>query len=153
MNRHSFIFYGPSESGKTIFIKDFCYLYSLVNLFCIDKNEWRRCIVYCIYNLDLLDEISNFANSLIIFDEMGSNIRLPVLHSLYSTGRHLNTDLINIGQTLTELNTKAKEYTPMVYITLNSSQQFFERVQKKLKIESNLYRFKHLKYAIKNMTH
>ena len=36
----------------------------------------------------------------------------------------------------------------MVYITLKSSQQFFERVQEKIKIESNLYRLKNHNYGI-----
>ena len=45
---------------------------------------------------------------------------------------------------------KASDNTLSIYITLNSSQQFFERVQEKLKIDSNLYRFKHYRYGVVN---
>ena len=78
---------------------------------------------------------------------MGENIRLPAIDSLYSKGRHHNISIICVGHTVTDLNTKARDNTPAIYITLNSSQQFFERVQEKFKIDSNLYRFKHYKYG------
>ena len=51
---------------------------------------------------------------------------------------------------LTDLYSKARDNNPTIYITLNSSQQFFERVQEKFKIDSNLYRCKHYKYGIIN---
>ena len=68
------------------------------------------------------------ANSLIVIVYMGKNIRLPFIDSIYSKVRHLNIYLQCLGQTVTDLNTKAKETTTMVYFTLNSSKHFFERV-------------------------
>ena len=37
--KHNFIFCGPSNSGKTTFIKDYCGLYETVNVFCINGSE------------------------------------------------------------------------------------------------------------------
>ena len=136
--KHNFIIYGPSNSGKTTFIKDYCGLYETVNVFCIDGSEWKGYNVYGIDDLKLLDNLDSFANSLIIFDDMEENIRLPAIDSLYSKGRHHNSNIIFVGHTVTDLNTKARDNTPAIYITLNSSQQFFERVQEKFKIDSNL---------------
>ena len=93
----------------------------------------------------MLDKLDSFADNLIIFDDLGENIRLPAIDSLYSKGRHHNINIISVGQTVTDLNTKTRDNTPAIYIILNSSQQFFERVQEKFKIDSNLYRFKHYK--------
>ena len=150
IKKHNFIIYGPSNSGKTTFIKDYCGLYETVNVFCIDGSEWKGYTVYGIDYLKLLDNLDSFANSLIIFDDMGENIRLPAIDSLYSKGRHHNINIICVGHTVTDLNTKARDNTPAIYITLNSSQQFFERVQEKFKIDSNLYRFKHYNYGVIN---
>ena len=118
-------------------------MYETVNKFCIDGSEWKGYNVYGIDDLKLFDNLDSFANSLIIFDDMGKNIRLPAIDSLYSKGRHHSINIICVGHTVTDLNTKARDNTPAIYITLNSSQQFFERVQEKFKIDSNLYRFKH----------
>ena len=150
MKKHNFIIYGPSNSGKTTFIKYYCGLYDTVNVFCIDGSEWKGYNVYGIDYLKLLDNLDSFANSLIIFDDMGENIRLPAIDSLYSKGRHRNINITCVGHTVTDLNTKARDNTPAIYITLINSQQFFERVQEKFKIDSNLYRFKHYKYGIIN---
>ena len=57
---------------------------------------------------------------------------------------------MSVGHTVRDLNNKARENTPSIFITLNSSYQFFERVQEKFKIDSNLYRFKNHKYGIVN---
>ena len=135
---------------KTNFIKDYCGLYDNVNEFCIDGSEWKGYNVYGVDGLTLLDNLDSFANSLIIFDDMGENIRLPAIDSLYSKGRHHNINIICVGHTVTDLNTKARDNTPAIYITLNSSQHFFERVQEKFKIDSNLYRFKHYNYGVIN---
>ena len=43
---------------------------------------------------------------------------------------------------------KSGDNTPLVFITLNNSQIFFERVQEKFKIDSNLYRFRHHEYGM-----
>ena len=81
---------------------------------------------------------------------MGENIRLPPIDSLYSKGRHHNINIICVGHTVTDLNTKARDNTPAIYIILNNSQQFFERVQEKFEIDSNLYRFKPYNYGVIN---
>ena len=125
-------------------------MYDTVNVFCIDGSEWKGYNVYGIDDLKLLDNLDSFANSLIIFEDMGENIRLPAIVSLYSKGRHQNINIICVGHTVTDLNTKARDNTPAIYITLKSSQQFFERVQEKFKIDSSLCRFKHYKYGIIN---
>ena len=83
---HNFIIYCPSNSYKTTFMKDFCGLYDTVNVFCIDGSEWKRYNVYGTDDLKLLENLDNFANSLIIFDDMGENIRLPAIDSIYSKG-------------------------------------------------------------------
>ena len=116
--------YGPSNSGKTNFIKDFSRLYDTVNVFCIDGSEWKGYNVYGIDDLKLLDNLDSFANILIIFDDMGENIRLPDIDSLYFKGRHHNINIICVGHNLSDLNTKARDNTPAISITLNSSQQF-----------------------------
>ena len=44
-------------------------------------------LIYNVYGTDdikLLDKLDSFANRLIIFDDMGENIRLPATDSLYS---------------------------------------------------------------------
>ena len=90
IKKHNFIIYGPSNSGKTTFIKDFYCLYDTVNVFCIDGSEWTGYNVYGIDDLKLLDNLDSFGNSLIIFDDMGENNRLPAIDSLNSKGRHHN---------------------------------------------------------------
>ena len=150
IKKHNFITYDPSNSGKTTFIKGYCGLYETVNVFCFDGSEWKGYNVYGINDLKLLDNLDSFANSFIFFDDMGENIRLPAIDSLYSKERRHNLKIICVGHTVTDLNTKARDNTPAIYNTLNSSQQFFERVQEKFKIDSNLYRFKHYNYGVKN---
>ena len=81
---------------------------------------------------------------------MGDNIRLLVVDNFYSSGRHNNINIISVGHTVTDLNVKARENTPSIFINLNSSHLFFERVREKFKIHSNLHRFKHHKYGIVN---
>ena len=125
-------------------------MYDTVNVFCIDGSEWKVYNVYGIDDLKLLDNLDSLVNSLIIFDDMGENIRLPAIDSFYSKGRHHNINIICVSHTVTDLYTKARDNTPPIYITLNSSQQFFERVQGKFRIDSNLYRFKNYKYGIIN---
>ena len=144
--KHNFIIYGPSNSGKTTFMKGFCGLNDTVNVFCTNGSEWKGYNVYGIDDLKLLNNLDSFANSLIIFDDMGENIRLPSIDSLYSKGRHHNINIKCVGHTVTDLNTKATDNTPAIYITLNSSKQFFERD----KIDSNLYRFKHYNDGVIN---
>ena len=124
---HNFIIYGPSISGKRTFITDYSGLYETVDVFCIEGSEWKGYNVNGIDDLKLLDNLDSFANSLIIFDDVGENIRLPAIDLLYSKGRHHNINIICVGHTVTDLNTKARDNTPAIYFTLNSSQQFFER--------------------------
>ena len=47
---------------------------------------------------------------------MGENIRSPAIDSLYSKGRHHNSNTICLGHTVTDLNTKARENTPAVLL-------------------------------------
>ena len=101
-------------------------------------------------DLRLVNIPENFANSLFIFDDMGDNIRIAVMETLYSKGRHHNINILSVGHTITDLNNKATDNTPAIYITLNSSQQFFERTQEKFKIDSNISQFKHYNYNIYN---
>ena len=79
MNKDNCIASGPSNWCKTTFIKDFCDLYETVfcidNVFCIDKKEWKGCNLYGSNDINLLDNISIFANSVNIFDDMGDDIR------------------------------------------------------------------------------
>ena len=105
--KHNFIIYGPSYSGKTNFIKEFWGLYDTVNVICIDGGEWKGYNVYGVDELKLLENLDSFANNLITLDEMGENIRLPAIDSLYSKGRHHNINIICAGHTVTDLNTKA----------------------------------------------
>ena len=55
IKKHNFIIYGPSNSGKTTFIKDFCGLYDTVDVFCIDGSKWKGYNVYGIDDLKILD--------------------------------------------------------------------------------------------------
>ena len=125
-------------------------MYDTFNVCRIDGSEWKGYNIYGIDDLNLLDNLDSFPNSLIIFDDVGENIRLPAIDSLCSKGRHHNNNIICVGHTVTDLNTYAKDNTPAIYITLNSSQQFFERVQEKFKTDSNLYRFKQYNYGVIN---
>ena len=59
-------------------------MYDTINVFCIDGNEWKEYNVYGIDDLKLLDKLDSFANSLIIFDDMVENIRLPAIDSFCS---------------------------------------------------------------------
>ena len=92
----------------------------------------------------------DFANSLVNYDDMGDNIRTPVVDNFYSSRRHNNINIISVGHTVTELNVKARENIPSIFITLNSSHLFFERTQEKKKTDCNMHRFKYYKYAIVN---
>ena len=42
MEKENFIFYGPSDSGKTSFIKEYCSLYETVNVFGVDTRAWKE---------------------------------------------------------------------------------------------------------------
>ena len=81
-------------------------------------SEWKGYNVYGIDDLKLLDNLDSFAISLIIFDDMGENVRLPAIDSLYSKGRHHNINIICVCHTVTDLNTKARDNTPAIYILL-----------------------------------
>ena len=112
MKKENFIIYGPTNSGKTSFIKEYCSLYETVNVFCVDTREWKRYKTFKINELDLLKNLEDFANSLVIFDDMRDNIRIPVVDSFYSSGRHNNNSIISVGHTITDLNIKANENSP-----------------------------------------
>ena len=88
MKSGNFLIYGPSNSGKTTFIKEYCSLYETVNEFCRDAREWKRYSTFSVSELHLLNHPDDSANSLVIIDDMGENIRLPSVNELYSSGRH-----------------------------------------------------------------
>ena len=72
MKKQNFnIIYGPSNSGKTTFIKDYCSLYETVNVFCVDTREWKRYNTFNLNDLDFLKYTIDFANSVDLFDDMG----------------------------------------------------------------------------------
>ena len=91
-------------------------MYEIVNVFSVDGSEWTGYDVYGIEDLISLDNLDNFANSLIIFDDMGENIRLPAIDALYSKGRHHNINIICVGHTVTDLKTEARDNSPSKYI-------------------------------------
>ena len=148
--KENFIIYGPTNSGKTSFIKEYCSLYETVNVFCVDTREWKGYNTFKVKELDLLKNVEDFANSLVIFDDMGDNIRMPVVDIFFSSGRHNNNSIISVGHTVTDLNIKAIENSPSIFIALNCSHLSFERVQEKFKTDCNLHRFKHYKNGIVN---
>ena len=128
MKKQNVIIYGPSNSGKTTFIKHYFSLYETINVFCVDIREWKVYNKFCVNELDLFKNPEDFANSLVIIDDMGDNIRTPVVDNFYSSGRHNNIDIISVGHTVTDLKVKARENTPSIFHTLNSSHLFFERI-------------------------
>ena len=77
-------------------------MYDTVNVFCIDGSDWKGYNVYGIDDLELLDNLDSFANSLIIFDDMGENIRLPAIVCL------LASCLVSIYATHNRINSKSK---------------------------------------------
>ena len=77
--KQNFIIFGPSNSGKTSFIKEYCSLYETVNVFCVDTREWKGYNLISVKELDLLKSVEDFASSLVIFDDMGDNIKMPVV--------------------------------------------------------------------------
>ena len=79
---------------------------------------------------------------------MEDNIRIPVIDTLYSKGRHHNIIIICVGHAVIDLITKESENTPAIYITSNSSQVFFNRIQEKFNINANLYRCNQYQYEV-----
>ena len=47
---------------------------------------------------------ADFANCLVIFDDMWDKIRLPVVVNFYSSGTHNNINIISVGHTVTDSN-------------------------------------------------
>ena len=117
-------------------------------MFFVDTRKWKGYSIFSVSELDLFKIAEDFDNSLVIFDDMGDNIGMPVVDNFYSSGRHENINKLSVGHTETDLNLKARDNTSSTMITLNSSHLFFERVQEKFKIDSNLHRLKHHKYGI-----
>ena len=66
-------------SGNTTFIKKYCDLYETVNVFCVDTREWRGYNTFSVIELDLFKNPADFANSLVIFDDMGDNIIIAMV--------------------------------------------------------------------------
>ena len=150
MKKHNFIICGPTNLGKTTFINEYCSLYKTVKVFSFDTNEWTGYNTINFNELKLLENVEDFANSLIIFDDMGDIKRIPAVDLLYTLGRHLKINITCVGHIVTELSPKVRDNSPSIFNILNSSHLSLERVQEKVKIDSNLYRFKHYKYGVIN---
>ena len=52
MRKHNFPLNGPTNSGKTTLIRDFCSLYETVNVLCYDLGQWDGCIIYNVNDLN-----------------------------------------------------------------------------------------------------
>ena len=89
-------------------------MYESDNVFCVDASELKGYNIYGINDLKLLDNIDNFDEILITFDDIGENKRLRAIDSLYSKGSHHNIKIICVGHAVTDLNTKAREHIPAV---------------------------------------
>ena len=63
-----------------------------------------------------MKNVEDFANSHVTFDDVGDNIRMPVLDSFYSSGRHNNFNIISVGHTVTNLIVKARENKTIAHI-------------------------------------
>ena len=87
---------------KTNFIKQYCGLYETVNVFRVDTRDWKGYKTFSVIELDLFKNPEDFANSLVIFDDMGDNIRMPVVDKFYSSGRHNNFNIISVGHSVTD---------------------------------------------------
>ena len=66
MKKQNFIICGPSNSGKTSFIKEYCSLYETVNVFCVDTRECKGYNTFSVNELDLSRNVEAFTNSLLI---------------------------------------------------------------------------------------
>ena len=62
------------------------------------------------------------------------------MDSKYSKGRHYNLNIIGAGRTVTDLIIKPREKTPIVCLTINTSQLLFTRLQEKVNIDSNIFK-------------
>ena len=107
--KHNFILYGLSTKFmdyhfiwtirfKTTIIRKFCSLLNYFNDFCYDTNKWK---VYKIYPKDdsyLLQEITIFTDSSIVFDDMGDYMMSEV-DSLKSKRRYSNIIIMFTGHT------------------------------------------------------
>ena len=113
MKKQNFIIYGPSNSGKRAFTKDYCRLYEAVNLFCVDTREWKGYNTISVNELDSLKNAEDFANNLVIFDDIGDYIRMQVVDNFYSSGRHHNINIIFVGHTVTEINLRQEGKPPL----------------------------------------
>ena len=81
--KQNFFIYGPSNCDKTSFIKEFCSLNETLIVFCVDTREWKGYNTFSVKEYDLLNNPGDFANSLVIFDDMGDKIRTPVVDNFF----------------------------------------------------------------------
>ena len=126
MCKQSFIIFGPSNTGKTTFIKGLAKLYDIVYVFCCNKKGWNRYGTYYRNDLVLLKNIEIFAFSLFIIDVMGDNIRKLAEDVLFSRGRQHGTSVIAAPRTITDLNPKSRDDSSIAYNTLKGSNEFNE---------------------------
>ena len=118
MYRHSFKIFGQSNAGETTFIEDHAKLYDNVNVFSCNKKARKRYITYSSKNYVLIINIENFANSIVILDDMGDYNRTPVVDVLCSKSRQISIFVKIAAHTVTDLNPKARD------------KSFIERVEK-----------------------
>ena len=67
-------------------------------MFFVDTSTWKGYSTFSVNELDLLKNAEDFANSLVIFDDLGDNISMPVVDNFNSSGRHHNIHIISEGQ-------------------------------------------------------
>ena len=121
MYKHSFITFGSSNAGKTTFIKGPAKLYDIVHVFCWNKKCRKGYRTYSRYDLVLLNNIENFAYSLIILDETVDGIRIPAVDVLYSKGRQHGIFVKAAAHTIKDVNPKSRDDLSIGYIKLNGS--------------------------------
>ena len=71
-------------------------------MFFVDTRTWKGYSKFSVNELDLFKNAEDFDNSLVIFDDMGDNIGMPVVDNFNSSGRHHNINIISEGQNVTD---------------------------------------------------
>ena len=83
------------------------------NVFFVDTREWKKYNTFIANELLLLKKAEENDKSLVTFDDMGDKIRMQVVNNFYSSGRNHNINIKSVSHTITDLNVKARENTPL----------------------------------------